>query len=1294
MLKEIKKELKNFFILILCSTFVITLFNPVSVHAANEDLPKFTNTVSDVRYKIITYITGSLEIQGNVGLDYSDCGHNHGYDISDISKVTIKDYNNIFNNCVITPTSEVNYYSSINGYNGSGIVSFDSSLNVKEGGEYSNITEENIDEVSKKCSLSIIVEFSDGSTIENPLVINGTAVDSSSNTIVTVYNYSEDLNDNAVENSSAVKYIDKDSNTLYLDKDNLSSLNVSKGLPVKQVRVKDSDGNDTVLYNNDGVKFLDDYRYDASSSTDWSVRKLADGDCYAPVSSLEDAVLNYPSCSRNSLKYHGVSGILVPNSNYGVSEGYKFTYKPEFYFKNCSRDISNIYSPKIPRSFSYAYSISDLQNFLNSSYTDNAESVCKSLKARANVFQISYISIDDEDEVVDEICNKVEDFIKTLPSSDYTINDPGDKYSFDMSYRRYGNPASLYIKFSLDRDSLKKFCDLFGSYSNLKCDFSVGSAEISSLPGNKILESSNPDKLNSYVTEILLVPKNDINDLISDDNISKIQEIINKAKPNKLCLYYISSNGKEHNDNYDNLDKLKDRINKNPYNEDFTKISLKFTTPCSDISVYNSTDLYSVSCNLSISSDVVFKTIDDAKAAIKSGDLTINYSQELENYYKDFNCSYEPQSSKYATIKNSSVVFKPSINDVFKVGNTYTLYLQNSYFYTHSSEKYHTESYVKSNDPNCRVSNIVIYDDVADKIKSSFNKFNDLGDGNYVIDPYRCGFISINQYIDYEYAKLKIASKPSEPRDLKASVDKNNKVNISWSSPLNEGLGSSQDGKAIVDNVVHVDKYKVSLYKQTEEISNNVATSTPKLKARTFNKNFKNSPSEDLSGYTLVKTEEVDKNSSLNDVDLEPDTTYKVVVSGSNIIGDGDNSTSVFNTNPVIKPDTEPDPTPEDKLSKPSIYNTSTTTSSITMEWDYSGDVEPEGYKVAIQEEGSTNELQWIDVSKDTLTYDFTDLKPETYYNVYVKAYKGSEESDYDSKSVCTDVIREDTTLDKPSIVNVSSTTDSVSYNWKYEGGVQPDGYEIACMKSDDFDDGIDINWVKVDAQTLSNTVSNLEDNTKYRVFVRAYKDNKTSDYDSALVTTQKIEKPEPKPEPKPETSAKPEIVNTYTTLTTFYFEWTYDDSDCTKKATGFQVGICDSKDGVPTNWIDVSINDRSHEFSGLNSDKTYYVFVRAMYNSEPGGNVSDNDKTKNKQPIKTPEDKPEEKQDATPVATETVVTTSTPNKEQYIDNKISNEKPSGIVKTYDKGMFSIILILSSSLVIICIVSSKKREQK
>lgn len=1237
------KEFKRFCILILSMIMLLTLINPLSVHAANEDLPKFCNSCSDSRYEFNYQGSKlwSVDLETSIGFDYSECGTNKGYDIKDIKTVKFKDNNSIF--CSTDSTDVINGWVHIISYQSfPGTNVLDCSIRLLKP-DKSNFTEKEdfLNSISKSaCSVEII--FNDGSSIETPLNIVGENKSlSSANTIVSVYSYDKELDNSEVSSLGAENYYDKESNTMYVDRNRLENFKVQipKDLTWNQALVRDnSNGDSTTLYNNGGFKVLDDWKYNSSFDKLSADKDAKNNNSYY---STEDSLKSYLKSIKDSnhenhpainVEKDGVKGVLR------YDYGYKFFPQNELTINKFSNHIDTI---KLDGSNKV-----DLLKIINSGFFSDIDELYGKSSISPGPFYVQFAGIEKsiDDSTKDLFINDIKSFVDTLPKEHYGFinNKTSIEVATSIPWVDTKNCYLPTVEFYLNHDELSRLEEVCNKYekthislSNTPKDFVCTPEEYKVLSADK----SNPFDHSSVCLDVSLKSSlkscyeysETFKNLLDNSNWSMIiyktsyssNSIMSKSGLESFINSSSSSDCYSIDIDYSN----------SKFNNDYLETDNNFTI--------NVRREFEYTYNYHDESDVI--------NSINSGQLTLEDKLNEESI-KDYNLSYEPYSANYATVSDNNLVFKKPFKDFTKVGGDYTIVGQIAYNY--DSSGYSEVCLVNPQADNVRCSNLVFADEVENRIKSNFNKFNDFSNLHYSGDS--SNFIDIKKIIDYDYLNLKVASVPSVPQDLKANVSDDNKVSISWSSPSNQGLGTTEDGKSVVDNVIKVDSYKANLYKKDGE------------------------------DYSLIKT--CNSGDEFNDLVLEPDTTYKLDVTASNLIGEGEKAESIFKTNPS-KPEIVP-----------KFTDNKTTTTSIEVTWKYDSEKDPDKFSLTINPVDDETDVKKVEVPGDTYSRVFDGLTPDTEYHFTVIAIDQDVETPADEVNISTDVVMEDGRLDKPLITSTDSTINCISYDWTYNGKVIPDNYEIGYLKSDDFDRGKDIPWTRESMDTTSKEFDGLEEDTLYRVFVRVSKNGEYSDYNSALIRTKKSEKPE---EPVvDEDYPLPKIVNTSTTCDSLFAEWEFNDNDFNKKATSFEIGITEYENAEPIEWIEVSKNDRSHTFNNLKSNTVYYIKLRAVFGEYKGEIVSETDTTL-KEDIIPPKSTvthkevsiatvtPQKVNDIEEIETNAASNTVNNVSKSHVNKSQVNKAKNGIVKTSDVGfikMYILAVILAGNLIVICFI--------
>ena len=561
---------------------------------------------------------------------------------------------------------------------------------------------------------------------------------------------------------------------------------------------------------------------------------------------------------------------------------------------------------------------------------------------------------------------------------------------------------------------------------------------------------------------------------------------------------------------------------------------LKYSSPSG--SKMSPLDLTNLNYDYFISGDFTFVSLKLPLVTLKMGDdiyqnvnrfiskddfmASSDYSNYFKKYaqFRDYNMTSCQDTNEYGSLVGNKLVLNDKFFDEFDLGKSYSLVVQTAALGGYSG----TEQFILNfrNQPNnLKVSTIKVYNgDMSSKIDYglTFNKWNDFGVSGEVGD-----FHDYNiSYYEWDYAEIVPASAPSEPMNLKASLE-DDTIKVSWDVPSNQGLGLNDDGSSKVDDVVKVDNYKVSVYKVDDSARSS----------------------------TLVKEDVVNSTRLNTDIPVSDKGTYRVLISASNLIGEGSQSTLLINNENNSKPKPDPDPNPVNpdpeptlELASPSIITTSSDVSSITMDWDYKGELKPEGYKVAIKEVGTDSELDWNTVSNETFSKTFTNLKSNTEYEVYVKAYKGSDESAYDFRVVTTkEELIEPTPSDDPEPTPSEEPTPS--------DDPEPTPSEDPEPSQE-----------PEDPQPDEPTVPPSED---------------------------------PEPSQEPVNLPKPLITEVVTAGTTLNVKWEYKDL---KVPNCFEVGVSEEVTKLPNDWVTVDSDTRDYEFKDLNSGTKYYVFVRAVF--------------------------------------------------------------------------------------------------
>ena len=1191
-----REELKKFGILILTFSLIIGLCSGIEVQADSDKLPVFTNQPVFSEYNPNTDKfegnptgTGSYSVTEYVWLDYEECGHDNGYDMTDVKKVVISSDNST------DIETDFQIYPVIN------VIKISSRYN------------DNLVAAYKSNSMKLRIVFNDDNFIESDVLINNENYlkdqlnpksDGTFGTLITALDYSEYLKTHSLKSldDSLPKFYDEDNNRMYVSVDELQG-GLSIPLSTRKVMLRDNETGDlTTIYSKGGVNFSNDFRYTLGYYNSKAPSNY-DFNFYDTVDKAQLPLLMNKYVSSNfTIPYDGCD--LISDGNYLVGQSFASLSWEELY-NQCSTGegvIGQIY--KYNNTSCYYLSREDTSqddyseapaSIKDGSYVTNInlEEINSFLVAHPNFkYKLEFKTnlfrdtnkLDSSD--VDSYLADNPDYLKCVPNlslrfvpSNYKIVDLlksnkdklignkcsvgelDDSSSDSCLYNAIGLTDVYYnslVNYSVNQNGLPVGItsnDLQSLYKLYM--FMVNENDVIMRVG---IDSSSIDELKSKFTEEELnsvtVDKSgstvmkDFTDYYMYINLKSITgETATKFLDNyglyeSLVIYKndpdSSSNSinnflKEVGDSYGMYSVYYDKID-NSYRQWDEKLitssnvdeiingklgaCINITNDVgldvSDVYPSNCINNFKVYLNPNIKDNGGFPDYDkvvsfDELKQSEEYSTWLDYFYNIYPQFKDYNATKCDDTEEYGKFVNGKFIFNDKFFETFDLGKSYSLVVQD----LTTDGGFHT---LDDNKKNVRFSSfsLDLYDNVMNqKLSSSlnFNKWEELG--NYDV---RGFYYTFMDFYEWDYADIVPASAPSEPRSLNSSLDGSH-IEVSWNSPANEGLGQNSDGTAKTDDVIKVDNYKVSVYKVDDSARSS----------------------------TLVKEDIVNSTRLNTDIPVSDKGTYRVLISASNLIGEGSQATLLINNENKPKPNPDPDPNPVNpdpeptlELASPSIITTSSDVSSITMDWDYKGELKPEGYKVAIKEVGTDSELDWNTVSNETFSKTFTNLKSNTEYEVYVKAYKGSDESAYDFRVVTTkEELIEPTPSDDPEPTPSEEPTPS--------DDPEPTPSEEPTPSDDP-------------EPTPSEEPTPSDD---------------------------------PEPTPSEDKLPKPIITDVKTSKTTLDVKWEYNYS---KEPNYFEVGISDEVTKLPTKWDTVNKDSREHEFTDLKEGTKYYVFVRAVF--------------------------------------------------------------------------------------------------
>ncbi len=181
------------------------------------------------------------------------------------------------------------------------------------------------------------------------------------------------------------------------------------------------------------------------------------------------------------------------------------------------------------------------------------------------------------------------------------------------------------------------------------------------------------------------------------------------------------------------------------------------------------------------------------------------------------------------------------------------------------------------------------------------------------------------------------------------------------------------------------------------------------------------------------------------------------------------------------------------ELAAPTDLNaTAVSSSQVDLSWTDNSSSE-DGFSIERKEGAAGTWAEIATVGADVTTYQDTGLEAETTYYYRIRAYKGTQYSDYSNEASDTTELAAPTDLDATVVWE-----DQIDLSWT-DNSSNEEGFKIE-RKEGAAGTWAEIDTVGADVTTYQDT--GLEDGTTYYYRVRAYKDTQYSDYSNEVNAT------------------------------------------------------------------------------------------------------------------------------------------------------------------------------------------------